>query len=120
MAEGGERGGHRNGKGPKSASAVESLGGRLRFTVQLHPQETTIVSWIELLREANLSDSNGPESSRGPSFEAQPSFLSQPPLSPPVEAYTIKQRENELKDSQDQAGSNRLNTVIENIHAVSL
>lgn len=110
MAEGGEKGGHRHGKGPKSKSAIDKLSGRLRFTAELHPEETTTASWTKFLREADPSYSNRPESSMCPSFEAPASFVSQPP-SPPVASYALKNTMNELKVSQVQTGFNRVVTA---------
>ncbi|PIN16996.1 hypothetical protein CDL12_10350 [Handroanthus impetiginosus] len=113
MVEGSERGGPESGPGSKPASSFESAGGRLRFTVELRPGETTIVSWKKLLREANLSNSNRPGPSvSGPLHGAQ----CEPPLpAPPVAPSSSKQpAESEPKDSA-QGGSNRLSTVIERI-----
>lgn len=74
MAGGGERGEHRHMKAPKSASTIDSSDGHLRFKVELHPVETTIFSWKNLLREANLIGYNSLRSSMGPSFEPQITF----------------------------------------------
>lgn len=79
-----ERGGYRHGKGPKPMSVS---GGRLRFTVELHPEETTIVSWAKFLTDASLSDPNLPKLPMTHSFEAQTSFVSQPP--PPFAPYVV-------------------------------
>ncbi|KAI3460559.1 hypothetical protein Pfo_017222 [Paulownia fortunei] len=118
MVEGSEGGGPEPGPGSKPASSFESAGGRLRFTVELRPGETTIVSWKKLLREANSSKSNRPGPSvSGPSYEAQRQPISQPPPPPPPVAPSSSKQpaENEPKDSQAQGGSNRLSTVIERI-----
>ncbi|KAG6406091.1 hypothetical protein SASPL_133688 [Salvia splendens] len=46
-------------------------GGRVRFMVELNPWKTTIVSWKKLLKEANLSEPEGPSPfAPGPSLEA--------------------------------------------------
>lgn len=118
MVEGSEAGGPEPGPGSKPPSSYETAGARLRFTVDLRPGETTIVSWKKLLREANLSKSNRPDPSvSGPSYEAQGNLVSQPPPPPPPVAPSSSKQttENEPNDSQAQAGSNRLSTVIERI-----
>ncbi|XP_075518968.1 ubinuclein-1-like isoform X1 [Primulina tabacum] len=116
MVEGGGAGSE-SGSGSKPASSFESAGGRLRFRVELRPGETTIVSWKKLLKEATSNKANGTDLSVvGPSSEAQQP-TSQAPLPPSSEASSSKRTiaENEAKDSQAQAGSNRLNNVIERI-----
>ncbi|PIN22029.1 hypothetical protein CDL12_05274 [Handroanthus impetiginosus] len=116
MVEGGEGGGLESGSGSKPASSFESAGGRLRFTVELRPGETTIVSWKKLLREVNSSKKNGPGPSVSrPSSGAYQQAASQPPPPLPVMASSRQPAENEPTDSQAQAGSNRLSTVIEKI-----
>ncbi|CAA0840811.1 wound-responsive family protein [Striga hermonthica] len=120
MAEGGKGGepGPEEGPVSKPASSFEAAGGRLRFTIELNPEETTIVSWKKLVREANLSMSGGPGPSvSGPGIQPQP--VSQPPPPPPslpagaasFEPPAVK----EQRDPQGQAGSTRLNSVIERI-----
>ncbi|KAL8459460.1 hypothetical protein ACS0TY_036811 [Phlomoides rotata] len=102
--------------GSKTALSFESMGGRLRFTVELRPGETKIVSWKKLIREAKLSNSHRPESSSGTSSEARRSFVSEPPPPPSVvPSSTMQKTEDEYNDSQAQAGSNRLSNVIEKI-----
>lgn len=117
MVEGSEDRGPEQGPGSKVASSFESMNGRLRFTVELRPGETKIVSWKKLLREAKLSNSNRPESSSGPSSEARDSFVSEPPPPPPsvVPSSSMQKTEHEQNDSQAQTGSNRLSNVIERI-----
>ncbi|GER55443.1 wound-responsive family protein [Striga asiatica] len=112
MAEGSKGGepGPEEGPMSKPASSFESAGGRLRFTVELHPEETTIVSWKKLVREANLSMS-GPSVS-GPGIQPQP--VSQPPP-PSLPASLEPPAVKEQRDPQGQAGSTRLNSVIERI-----
>ncbi|KAL0365912.1 UNVERIFIED_CONTAM: Ubinuclein-1 [Sesamum radiatum] len=117
MVEGSGGGGPELGPGSKPTS-FEAAGGRLRFTVELRPGETTIVSWKKLLKEANSSKSNRPGPSiSGQSFEAQRQPVAQPPPPPPPLAPSSSKQptEAEPKDSQAQAGSNRLSTVIERI-----
>ncbi|KAL0391763.1 UNVERIFIED_CONTAM: Ubinuclein-1, partial [Sesamum radiatum] len=118
MVEGSGGGGPELGPGSKPTSSFEAAGGRLRFTVELRPGETTIVSWKKLLRDANSSKFNRPGPSiSGQSFEAQRQPVAQPPPPPPPLAPSSSKQptEAEPKDSQAQAGSNRLSTVIERI-----
>ncbi|KAI3464559.1 hypothetical protein Pfo_021222 [Paulownia fortunei] len=116
MVEGGEGGGPESGPGSKPTSSFETSGGRLRFTVELRPGETTIVSWKKLLREATSSKPNRPGPSVSwPSSEAHQQPVSQPPPPPPAVASLKQPADNEAKDSQAQPGSNRLSTVIERI-----
>ncbi|KAK4387333.1 Ubinuclein-1 [Sesamum angolense] len=118
MVEGSGGGGPELGPGSKPTSSFEAAGGRLRFTVELRPGETTIVSWKKLLRDANSSKFNRPGPSiSGQSFEAQRQPVAQPPSPPPPLAPSSSKQptEAEPKDSQAQAGSNRLSTVIERI-----
>ncbi|KAK4429615.1 Ubinuclein-1 [Sesamum alatum] len=113
MAEGG---GSNPGSGSRPMSSFESAGGRLRFTVELRPGETTIVSWKKLLREATSSKASGSGPSAScPSLEANQQPGSKPPLPPPAVASSKQPEENEAKDPQAQAGTNRLSTVIEKI-----
>ncbi|GFP84304.1 hypothetical protein PHJA_000574100 [Phtheirospermum japonicum] len=118
MVEGSEGGGP--GPGPTAgfvsnpASSVESAGGRTRFTVELRPGETTIVSWKKLLREANSSMPNRPGPSiSGPEAQRQPVSQPPPPSLPPASPEPFEEKEQ--NDSQVQAGSNRLSNVIERI-----
>ncbi|KAL7128344.1 hypothetical protein ABFS83_14G310000 [Erythranthe nasuta] len=117
MVEGKEGAGPDSRPGSNSGSLFESSGDRVRFTVELRPGETTIVSWKKLLREANSSKSRPGTSVSDPSAEAQFQPVSQPARSPPLEAPSSSKQplENEPKDSQAQAGPNRLSNVIERI-----
>ncbi|EYU23864.1 hypothetical protein MIMGU_mgv1a003415mg [Erythranthe guttata] len=117
MVEGKEGAGPDSRPGSNSGSLFESSGDRVRFTVELRPGETTIVSWKKLLREANSSKSRPGTSVSDPSAEAQFQPVSQPARSPPLEAPPSSKQhlENESKDSQAQAGPNRLSNVIERI-----
>ncbi|KAL7086193.1 hypothetical protein ACP275_14G323900 [Erythranthe tilingii] len=117
MVEGKEGAGPDSMPGSNSGSLFESSGDRVRFTVELRPGETTIVSWKKLLREANSSKSRPGTSVSDPSAEAQFQPVSQPARSPPLEAPSSSKQplENEPKDSQGQAGPNRLSNVIERI-----
>ncbi|KAL8461782.1 hypothetical protein ACS0TY_032218 [Phlomoides rotata] len=102
----------------KPASSVDFTGGRLRFRVELNPDETTIVSWKNLVKQATLANSV-PNSSLSPSLGAQHSFdtnPSRPPPPPSMEpSFANQMMENDPKDLQAEAGSNRLSTVIEKI-----
>ncbi|CAA0820748.1 Unknown protein [Striga hermonthica] len=111
---GGSKGGGPGPDSSKSASSFESAGDRLRFTVELRPEETTIVSWKKLVREANLSRSGKPDPSVSEP-EILPRLVSVPPLPPVAGASVEPSAEKEQKDPQGQAGSTRLNTVIERI-----
>ncbi|KAL3845496.1 hypothetical protein ACJIZ3_002899 [Penstemon smallii] len=118
MLEGGGGPGIGSGSGSgsrsKPASSFESAGGRLRFTVELRPGETTIVSWKKLLREANLNKANEPGASvSGPSSEAH----EQPPLppAPPLNSKPKQHAGKDVNDPEAQAGPNRLSNVIERI-----
>lgn len=99
--------------------SVEFSGDRLRFTVNLNPDETTIVSWKNLIKEANLNKCN-PNSSSSLSVGDQHGFDSHPPPPPPpppsVEPSSGNlTTKNKPKDLQAQASSDRLNAVIERI-----
>ncbi|CAA0809972.1 wound-responsive family protein [Striga hermonthica] len=116
MVEGGGAAGPEPISGPKPTSSYESFGDRLRFTVELRPGETTIVSWKKLLKEATSSKPNGPGRSASfplPDAHQQPVSHPLPPV-PAVESSN-QVAENEFKDSQAQAGPNRLSNVIEKI-----
>ncbi|KAL3840045.1 hypothetical protein ACJIZ3_024636 [Penstemon smallii] len=115
MVEGAGVGEPGSGHRAKRASSFDSSGGRLRFTVELRPGETTIVSWKKLLREVNPKKTIGPGSSvSGPYSEAHQQPVSQAP--PPMLPSSSKQSaENEVNDPQAQAGPNRLSNVIERI-----
>ncbi|XP_057795682.1 ubinuclein-1-like isoform X3 [Salvia miltiorrhiza] len=113
-----DAGGSESCSGSKPMSTCESHGDRLRFTVELRPGETTIVSWKKLLKETTSSKPNkhGPRAA-GPSSAAnqQPAPQPHPPPTPPALASSEQPAENDVKDAQGQAGTNRLSTVIEKI-----
>ncbi|CAM8877646.1 unnamed protein product [Rhodiola kirilowii] len=77
-------------------------GDRQRFTVELQPGETTIVSWKKLIKEVNKA--NGSASAPDPLSSSVPEDSRIPPQGPPTEA--------ELKDEPP---ANRFNAVIEKI-----
>ncbi|CAA2978111.1 Hypothetical predicted protein [Olea europaea subsp. europaea] len=113
MAEGG--GEPESGHGSKPKATYESFGGRLRFTVELKPGETTIVSWKKLLKDAAAGKIKGSGPLPGPSTEVH-NTVPAPVPALPSGAPTLKQSgENGAKDSQAQPGSNRLSNVIERI-----
>ncbi|KAL1543785.1 ubinuclein-1-like isoform X1 [Salvia divinorum] len=115
MADGG---GLESGSALKPMSTCESYGDRLRFTVELRPGETTIVSWKKLLKEMTTSkpDKHGPKAAApSPTADQQPAPQPNPPPPPPALAFSEQPAENEGKDAQGQAGTNRLSTVIEKI-----
>ncbi|XP_051151019.1 ubinuclein-1-like isoform X2 [Andrographis paniculata] len=121
MVEGGGGGGGPDpGSGPKPAAVMESAGGRIRFRVELRPEETTFVSWKKLLKESNLSDSTCPgqlnsgSSSSGKAPE-RPTSQAMPPSLTVVPCSSKQPAVNEQKDRQGQSGSNRLSSVIERI-----
>ena len=59
---------------------MEVGGGRVRFQLDLNPEETTIISWKKILKRANLSKADGPgPSAPGPSFEARGDEQPTPP-----------------------------------------
>lgn len=108
-------GGSESGSASKPMSTCESHGDRLRFTVELRPGETTIVSWKKLLKEtSNKPNKTGPRAA-GPSSAAQQQPAPQPPPPPPALTSLEQPAEDEVKDSQGQAGPNRLSNVIEKI-----
>ncbi|KZV23192.1 wound-responsive family protein [Dorcoceras hygrometricum] len=93
-----------------AAAKVESCGDRVRFRVELVPGETTVVSWKKLLKEANSRGS----SEAGASASAPP-LESQPPLPSMASDFPKQPIVKEANDPLLQAGSSRLNNVIERI-----
>ncbi|CAI9786994.1 unnamed protein product [Fraxinus pennsylvanica] len=93
---------------PTSIPMVEDM--------ELRPNETTIVSWKKLLKDAasNKINGNGPLVS-GPSSEPHHT-IPDPAPAPPLGASSLKQsNENVAKDLQAQPTSNHLSNVIERI-----
>ncbi|XP_051139703.1 ubinuclein-2-like isoform X2 [Andrographis paniculata] len=102
--------------GSKPASSFERTGDRMRLTVELRPDETTIVSWKKLVKEATSRKANVPDPSASlPNLEVNQLPVSQPLPSPPVVATSKQPAENGPKSSEAQPGSNRLASVIEKI-----
>ncbi|MCD7458337.1 hypothetical protein HAX54_037952 [Datura stramonium] len=65
----------------RTSTSYEAAGGRRRFTVELRPGETTIVSWKKLLKDATKSNING--AGPGPTMSAGAAAGIQPPLPHP-------------------------------------
>ncbi|XP_047958159.1 ubinuclein-1-like isoform X2 [Salvia hispanica] len=105
-------GGLESDSASKPMSTCESHGDRLRFTVELRPGETTIVSWRKLLKEMTSSNPNAnrPKAAGSSSPANQQPH---PPSPPPALASSEQPVENEDRDSLGQAETNRLSTVIE-------
>ncbi|KAL9173159.1 hypothetical protein ABFS82_03G095100 [Erythranthe guttata] len=116
MVETGAGGGPVPDSGSKPSSSYESSGDRLRFTVELRPGETTIVSWRKLLKEATSNKPNapGPSISRPPT-EIRQQPVSQPQLPPPAAAAAVSKKPAEDEVNDPLAQPNRLSTVIERI-----
>ncbi|CAM8936313.1 unnamed protein product [Rhodiola kirilowii] len=83
--------------GPAASTSFTKSGDRQRFTLELRPGETTIVSWKKLIKEAN---------------NASRSASAMEPLSSPVIPPEGQPAETELKDEPQ---ANRFNAVIEKI-----
>ncbi|GMH21599.1 hypothetical protein Nepgr_023441 [Nepenthes gracilis] len=96
-------GGGDSSSSSRVTSSFEKIGDRIRFTVELRPGETTIVSWKKLMKDA--AKANGPVA-----IEAEPAADVHHPLDTrlvPGQAAT-----NELKDAPQ---PNRFSAVIEKI-----
>ncbi|MQL70544.1 hypothetical protein Taro_002865 [Colocasia esculenta] len=88
---------------PAEAAASASAGHRQRFSVELRPGETTIVSWKRLVRDANRANAETPAPSGAhPVLESRiaPAAATQP---------------MESGNKDDQPPSNRFSAVIEKI-----
>ncbi|XP_059631742.1 ubinuclein-1-like [Cornus florida] len=96
------KGGTGGGESAKISSSFMAAGGRKRFTVELRPDETTIVSWRKLLKDA--SKANGSTSAPEPPSNARQALESRIAPGQPAE--------KELKDAP--SGS-RFSAVIEKI-----
>ncbi|KAL3634787.1 hypothetical protein CASFOL_021841 [Castilleja foliolosa] len=115
MVKGSEGGG--SGPRPKMGfvakpeASVESVGGRTRITVELFPEQTTVVSWKKLLKEADKNEPDRPGPSvPGPETQLQPT--SQRPIAPLPAASSLMLEEKEQNESKVQAN---LSSVIERI-----
>ncbi|VFR00293.1 unnamed protein product [Cuscuta campestris] len=102
----------------RCSTSFEAGGGRQRFTVELRPGETTIVSWKKLLKETTFRQpkNNGP-ASHVPS-SSEPAAELQPPLPQPHNQSSdnlFPQKQPDAKEAKDPPPGNRLNAVIEKI-----
>ncbi|THG08350.1 ubinuclein-2-like isoform X1 [Camellia sinensis] len=101
--EKGGGGGGGAGKSARTSLSFVSVGGRQRFTVELRPGETTIVSWKKLVKDASKVDK--PTSAPEPPSNAHPALESR--LAPPGQPA-----ENEAMDAPP---ASRFSAVIEKI-----
>ncbi|KAJ8541622.1 hypothetical protein K7X08_002438 [Anisodus acutangulus] len=108
--EGGTSGGEPVGR---TSTSYEAAGGRRRFTVELRPGETTIVSWKKLLKDATKSNVNG--AGPGPTMSAEAAASIQPPLPHPSLETRLAPGQPADKEVKDAPPGNRLNAVIEKI-----
>lgn len=126
VAGAGELGGSGGGAGggrpaERGATSFEDVAGRQRFTIELRPGETTIVSWKKLIKDAGVSKPNGAAGGSGAKSVASAQVNSSNPHSsthlphPSLDARFPPGQlgENEGKDAAQPP--NRLNTVIERI-----
>lgn len=95
----------------RTSTSYEAAGGRRRFTVELRPGETTIVSWKKLLKDANKSNVSVVGS--GPTVGA-PASIQTPVPHPALEARLAPGQPAD-KEVKDAPPGNRLNAVIEKI-----
>ncbi|CAH9075654.1 unnamed protein product [Cuscuta epithymum] len=99
------------------STSVEAAGGRQRFTVELRPGETTIVSWKKLLKETTRHRAINNGSSTHVLSSSEAAEL-QPPLNPPHNQSPdncFPQGQPDDKEAKDAPPGNRLNAVIEKI-----
>ncbi|KAL8141260.1 hypothetical protein V2J09_007281 [Rumex salicifolius] len=99
-----------------AASSYEKQGDRTRFTVELRPGETTIVSWKKLMKDVTKANGPAPSSSLGVAVAAATSAPEIPNagVHPALESRLApgQPASNELKDP---TAPNRFNSVIEKI-----
>ncbi|KAJ8531164.1 hypothetical protein K7X08_026598 [Anisodus acutangulus] len=93
----------------RTTTSYEAAGGRRRFTVELRPGETTIVSWKKLIKDATKSNING--AGPGPTIAAS----IKPPLTNPSLETRLAPGQPADKEVKDAPPGNRLNAVIEKI-----
>ncbi|XP_016457656.2 ubinuclein-1 isoform X1 [Nicotiana tabacum] len=101
----------------RTSTSYEAAAGRRRFTVELRPGETTIVSWKKLLKDATISQSNAPNGA-GPApttSSAAAAAVIQPPLPHPSLETRLASGQPADKEVKDAPPGNRLNAVIEKI-----
>ncbi|KAL8167586.1 LOW QUALITY PROTEIN: hypothetical protein V2J09_009085 [Rumex salicifolius] len=96
------------------ASSYEKSGERTRFTVELRPGETTIVSWKKLTKDVPKSNDLIPSTSHPAEAASAPDPSAASGVQPALESRLVPGQPdtNELKDA---AGPNRFNSVIEKI-----
>nr|GME04701.1 ubinuclein-1-like isoform X2 [Ipomoea batatas] len=100
------------------STSYEAAGGRQRFTVELRPGETTIVSWKKLLKEATGFQSNGNEAPGPAPITSAAAAELQPHILPPHNASPgpgFSPEPPVEKEAKDAPPGNRLNAVIEKI-----
>ncbi|KAM3305883.1 ubinuclein-1 [Capsicum chacoense] len=100
----------------RASTSYEAAGGRRRFTVELRPGETTIVSWKKLHKDTtnnNKSNVNGVGSGSTMSVGAAASV--QPPVPHPSLEARLAPGQPADKEVKDAPAGNRLNSVIEKI-----
>ncbi|XP_055833662.1 ubinuclein-1-like isoform X2 [Solanum dulcamara] len=108
--DGGVSGGQPLGR---TSTSYEAAGGRRRFTVELRPGETTIVSWKKLLKDATKSNVNGV--GPGPTMSVLAAASIQPPVPHPSLEARLAPGQPSDKEVKDAPPGNRLNAVIEKI-----
>ncbi|XP_070056025.1 ubinuclein-1 isoform X1 [Nicotiana tomentosiformis] len=101
----------------RTSTSYEAAAGRRRFTVELRPGETTIVSWKKLLKDATISQSNAPNGTApAPTTSSAASAAGiQPPLPHPSLETRLASGQPADKEVKDAPPGNRLNAVIEKI-----
>lgn len=102
----------------RASTSYEAAAGRRRFTVELRPGETTIVSWKKLIKDTNKSNVNSVGS--GPAVvsaggAAAAASIQQPPLPHPALEIRLAPGQPADKEVKDAPPGNRLNAVIEKI-----
>ncbi|XP_052202026.1 ubinuclein-1-like [Diospyros lotus] len=98
----GRGGGGSGSEAARASSSFASVGGRQRFTVELRPGETTIVSWKKLVKDP--SKVSGPVSAPEPPANAHPALESRLAPGQPVQ-----------NDAADAPPASRFSAVIEKI-----
>ncbi|GAB2270395.1 hypothetical protein Dimus_005296 [Dionaea muscipula] len=101
---GGGGGGGDSSSSSRVTSSFEKFGDRIRFTVELRPGETTIVSWKKLMKDASKADKPPPSAPEPPPNSNQ-ALASAPPA-------PGKPADDDLKDA---AAPHRFSAVIEKI-----
>ncbi|CAN4081318.1 unnamed protein product [Withania somnifera] len=97
----------------RTSTSYEAAAGRRRFTVDLRPGETTIVSWKKLLKDTTKSNVNvvGP----APIMSVGAAASIPPPLPHPSRETRLAPGQPADKEVKDAPPGNRLNAVIEKI-----